>query len=192
MTKKDDQRVLTELEEFASEVGQFMEYWGFKKVHGQIWCHIYLSQTPLDAAELMRRLRISKALVSISLKELLDFAVIEEAGKSERGTRLYRAREDLGATILDTLRRRERKMMARIRTSHSLLERLDPQELQDHGVERQKVALLGMLIRLVEQSLDQMIKRQSGSVFDLLGMLSQSLAPKPLPNTSPQHPDVID
>jgi DNA-binding transcriptional regulator GbsR (MarR family) len=192
MTKKDDQRVLTELEEFASEVGQFMEYWGFKKVHGQIWCHIYLSQTPLDAAELMRRLRISKALVSISLKELLDFAVIEEAGKSERGTRLYKAREDLGATILDTLRRRERKMMARIRTSHSLLERLDPQELQDHGVEQKKVALLGMLIRLVEQSLDQMIKRQSGSVFDLLGMLSQSLAPQATPNTPPQYPDILD
>lgn len=174
MTKKDDTRVLTELEEFASEVGQFMEYWGFKKVHGQIWCHIYLSQQPLDAAELMRRLSISKALVSISLKELQDFAVIEEAGKSERGTRLYKPREDLGATILDTLRRRERKMMARIRTSHSLLERLEPQELQSHGIERQKVALLGMLIRLVEQSLDQMIKKQNGSVFELLGMLSQS------------------
>jgi DNA-binding transcriptional regulator GbsR (MarR family) len=190
MTKKDDQRVLTELEEFASEVGQFMEYWGFKKVHGQIWCHIYLSQKPLDAAELMRRLRISKALVSISLKELLDFAVIEEAGKSERGTRLYKAREDLGATILDTLRRRERKMMARIRSSHSLLERLDPQELEEHGVEQKKVALLGMLIRIVEQSLDQMIKRQSGSVFDLIGMLSQSFAPPMPPNPPPQEPGI--
>jgi hypothetical protein len=83
-------------------------------------------------------------------------------------------------------------MMARIRTSHSLLERLDPQELQDHGVERQKVALLGMLIRIVEQSLDQMIKRQSGSVFDLLGMLSQSLAPQTTPNTPPQQPDILD
>jgi DNA-binding transcriptional regulator GbsR (MarR family) len=192
MTKKDEQRVLTELEEFASEVGQFMEYWGFKKVHGQIWCHIYLSQQALDAAELMRRLRISKALVSISLKELQDFAVIEEAGKSERGTRLYKPREDLGATILDTLRRRERKMMARIRTSHSLLERLDPMELQAHGIERPKVALLGMLIRLVEQSLDQMIKRQSGSVFDLLGMLSQSLGSS-LPLKGPyQQPDITE
>ncbi|HYX38348.1 MAG TPA: hypothetical protein VE954_35040, partial [Oligoflexus sp.] len=160
------------------------------KVHGQIWCHIYLSQSPLDAAELMRRLRISKALVSISLKELQDFAVIEDAGKSERGTRLYKPREDLGATILDTLRRRERKMMARIRTSHSLLESLEPQELQEHGIERQKVALLGMLIRIVEQSLDQMIKRQSGSVFDLLGMLSQSLVPSIPPNIPPQQPEI--
>lgn len=191
MTKKDEHRILTELEEFASEVGQFMEYWGFKKVHGQIWCHIYLSDKPLDAAELMRRLHISKALVSISLKELLDFGVIEEAGKSERGTRLYRPREDLAAMILDTLRRRERKMMARIRTSHSLLERLDPEELQQHGIERQKVALLGMLIRLVEQSLDQMIKRQNGSVFELLGILSQSLAPLSNSNSSPQPPEIM-
>ncbi len=177
MKKKEDPRILPELEEFASEVGQFMEYWGFKKVHGLIWSHIYLSQKPLDATELMRRLQISKALVSISLKELLDFAVIEEAGKSERGTRLYSAREDLGATILDTLRRRERKMMARIRTSHSLLERVETDELEFHGIEQRKVALLGMLIRLVEQSLDHMIKRQNGSVFELLAMLSQSMAP---------------
>ncbi len=190
MTKKDDQRILPELEEFASEVGQFMEYWGFKKVHGLIWSHIYLSQKSLDAAELMRRLQISKALVSISLKELLDFAVIEEDGKSERGTRLYRARDDLGATILDTLRRRERKMMARIRTSHSLLERLEADELQSHGIERQKVAMLGMLIRLVEQSLDQMIKRQSGSVFELLGMFTQSFAPAPAPKGQQQPPEL--
>jgi len=176
MKKKEDPRLLPELEEFASEVGQFMEYWGFKKVHGLIWSHIYLSQKPLDATELMRRLQISKALVSISLKELLDFAVIEEAGKSERGTRLYSAREDLGATILDTLRRRERKMMARIRTSHSLLERLEADELEFHGIAQQKVALLGMLIRLVEQSLDHMIKRQNGSVFELVGLLSQNFS----------------
>lgn len=186
MTKKDDPRILAELEEFASEVGQFMEYWGFKKVHGLIWTHIYLSKKSMDAAELMRRLSISKALVSISLKELLDFAVIEEAGKSERGTKLYRARDDLGATILDTLRRRERKMMARIRTSHSLLERLDGDELESHGIERHKVALLGMLIRLVEQSLDQMIKRQSGSVFELLGMLSMSFSPNAVSKSAEQ------
>jgi hypothetical protein len=42
----------------------------------------------------------------------------------------------------------------------------------------------------VEQSLDQMIKRQSGSVFDLIGMLSQSLAPQTPPNAPPQQPEI--
>ncbi len=175
MSKHDDEKTLPELEEFANQVGHFMEYWGFKKVHGQIWCHIYLSDHPLDAAELMHRLQISKALVSISLKELLDFGVLEEVGKSPRGTRLYKAREDLGATILDTLRRRERKMMARILAAYSLLEKLDQDELSEHGIERQKVALLGALIRLVDQGLDQIIKKQNGSIFDLMNILSKNL-----------------
>jgi DNA-binding transcriptional regulator GbsR (MarR family) len=179
MSKQDDMRVLPELEEFSNQVGTFMEYWGFKRVHGQIWSHIYLSESPLDAAGLMRKLQISKALVSISLKELLDFGVLEEAGKSARGTRLYRAREDLGATILDTLRRRERKMMSRILAASSLLEKLDDEELSRHGLERRKILFLGSLIRMVNQSLDHMIRKQGGSLFDLLSMLSQSLVTQP-------------
>lgn len=188
MSKHEEGKTLPELEEFANQVGHFMEYWGFKKVHGQIWCHIYLSDHPLDAAELMRRLQISKALVSISLKELLDFGVLEEAGKSPRGTRLYRAREDLGATILDTLRRRERKMMARILAAYSLLEKLDEEELNQHGIERQRVGLLGALIRLVDQGLDQMIKKQNGSIFDLMSLLSRNLFKTPPPNSGNYEP----
>jgi DNA-binding transcriptional regulator GbsR (MarR family) len=176
--KKDEWKNLPELEEFASQVGSFMEYWGFKKVHGQIWCHIYLSSQALDASELMKRLNISKALVSISLKELLDFEVIEEVGKSARGTRLYKAREDLRATILDTLRRRERKMMARIMGAFSLLEKLDETELQAHKIEQQRLAFLGLMIRMVDMSLDQMIKKPSGTLFDIFSMLKLPEGPK--------------
>ena len=178
MKKKEEaHKQPLELDDFANQVGHFMEYWGFKKVHGQIWCHIYLSKHPMDAAELMQRLSISKALVSISLKELLDFAVLEEAGKSPRGTRLYKARDDLGATILDTLRRRERKMMSRIFAAYSLLEKLDDEELIEHDIEKHKVHFLGAIIRLVDQSLDQMIKKQNGSIFDLMSVLAKSMGP---------------
>lgn len=179
--KKTEWKNLPELEEFASQVGSFMEYWGFKKVHGQIWCHIYLSSEALDASELMKRLGISKALVSISLKELLDFEVVEEVGKSPRGTRLYKAREDLRATILDTLRRRERKMMARIMGAFSLLEKLDGTELEAHRIEQERLAFLGMMIRMVDMSLDQIIKKPGGSLFDIFSMIN-------LPEKPTSHP----
>ncbi|MGA3762246.1 ArsR family transcriptional regulator, partial [Bacillus velezensis] len=84
-----------ELEDFAEQIGQFIEYWGFKRVHGRLWVHLMLSEAPLDASQLIRRLRVSKALVSMSLGDLLEYDVIEEAGKSARGTQLYRAREDV-------------------------------------------------------------------------------------------------
>ena len=92
-------KISPELEDLAHQIGEFMEYWGFKKVHGQIWCHLFLSSTPLDASELMSRLGISKALVSISLKELLKYEVIRESGKSDRGTRCYQATEDVMTPI---------------------------------------------------------------------------------------------
>ncbi len=176
MTKRDPQRVLPELEEFADQVGEFMEYWGFKKIHGQIWCHLYLSTDPMDAAELIRRLGISKALVSISLKDLLEFAVIEESGKSERGTRLYRARDDLAAAILETLRRRERKLMSRISAAHGLLEKVGVEELKAQGIPQDKVNQLGFLISLVDQSLNQLIRRENvsfGDLFAFFGKTSQ-------------------
>ena len=185
--KKDEWKNLPELEEFANQVGSFMEYWGFKKVHGQIWCHIYLSNEPLDASELMKRLEISKALVSISLKELLDFEVIVEVGKSARGTRLYRARDDLRATILDTLRRRERKMMSRIMGAFSLLEKLDEAELQAYKIEKARMDFLGLMIRMVDMSLDQIIKKPSGSLFDIFSMFQKPESPPSAQQDPPLH-----
>ncbi len=173
-TRRDPPKVLPELEEFAVQVGEFMEYWGFKKIHGQMWCHLYLSMDALDAAELIRRLGISKALVSISLKELLDFGVIEESGKSERGTRLYRARDDLAGAILDTLRRRERKLMAHISAAHSLLEKVESEELSAQRIPLAKVKSLGFLIGLVDRSLDQLIRREHVSFGDFFNFFSKS------------------
>ncbi len=98
---------LPELEDLADQIGEFIHYWGFKRIHGRIWTHIYLAAKPLDAADLVRQMKISKALVSISLRELIDFEVIEEVGKSSRGTHLYRANPDILKVILSVLRQRE-------------------------------------------------------------------------------------
>lgn len=54
-----------ELEDLANEVGDFICYWGFKKIHGRLWTHIYLARVPLDAGQLMQRLKVSKALISL-------------------------------------------------------------------------------------------------------------------------------
>ncbi len=162
-----------ELEDFAIQIGYFMEYWGFKKVHGQIWVHLYLSKKPLDAADLMQRLSISKALVSISLKELLDFGVIIEAGKSDKGTRIYRAFDDITKPILDTIRRRERRMLARILSSYSLLSRLDNSDYEKLNLSRKNLEYIGQFIHMVDLSLDQLIKRRWGKLSDLFKITSR-------------------
>lgn len=157
---KEFGKLSPELEDLSLQVGEFMEYWGFKKVHGQIWCHLYLSENPLDASDLMNRLKISKALVSISLKELLKYEVIEEIGKGDRGTRCYRAKDDIMSPILETLRRREQRMISRAMGSHGLLSRLDKNELKLMGVEQKRLENLGHLIKLADMSLESIIKKK--------------------------------
>jgi DNA-binding transcriptional regulator GbsR (MarR family) len=168
MVDKKQYKTPPELEDFAEQIGIFMEYWGFKKVHGQMWVHIYLSTHNLDAAELMQRLRISKALVSISLKELVDFGVIEEAGKSVKGTRTYRATGDLTKPIIETLRRREQRMLARILSAYSLLARYEKHDCHSLGIEKSRLDYLGHLIKLVDTGLEYVIKRKWVGITELL------------------------
>ena len=84
----------SELDALAEQVGEFIQYWGFKKVHGRIWTHLWLSDHPLDAGDLGKRLQISKALVSMSIADLLEYDVIQEVGRGEQGTTLYRSNPD--------------------------------------------------------------------------------------------------
>lgn len=162
MTKPNEvnetERVIPELEDFADQIGQLIEYWGYKKIHGQVWTHIYLSKDPLDASQLMTRLQISKALVSITLKELTDYGVIYTAGKSPRGTKTYQAVEDITKPIFDTIRRRERRMVARLLTSHSLLARFSPEEMGDAGITHNRLEKLGKLIKLVDILIERIIR----------------------------------
>lgn len=113
-----------ELAELSDQIGDFLEYWGFKKIHGRIWLHLYVAQQPLDAGDLIYRLNISRALVSISITDLLEYSVIQPAGSSSAGTILYRANPELLKVITHVLRIRERKMLARIKSASLHLDEL--------------------------------------------------------------------
>ncbi len=130
-----------ELDDVVSQIGDFIEYWGFKNVHGRIWAHIFLAGCGLDANELVRRLGISKALVSMSISELTEYDVIQAGGKSERGTILYNCNPDLPHVIANVLRKRERRVLARLsaatRTLATLPRDMDGQcEVTDERIKK--------------------------------------------------------
>ena len=147
-----------ELEELADEVGDFICYWGFKKVHGRIWTHIYLANQPLDAGQLMQRLKISKALVSLSLNDLLNYDVILEGGKSSRGTQTYLANPDVLDVILNVLRRRERKMLAKAETSHRMLSSLSLEKIDRARLQPERLAALGKMIQQAQNALGSLLE----------------------------------
>lgn len=152
---------LPEMHDLAEQIGEFIHYWGFKRVHGRIWTHLYVAQKPLDAADLVRQMKISKALVSISLRELLEFEVIEEVGKSSRGTHLYRTNPDILKVILAVLRQREKRILSRIQSAQESLQRTSKDDRATHGMSDQNIAQLGQLIQNASVGLESFIALRS-------------------------------
>lgn len=152
---------MPEMEDLAEQIGEFIHYWGFKRVHGRIWTHLYLAKRPLDAADLVRQMKISKALVSISLRELLEYEVIEEVGKSPKGTHLYRTNPDILKVILSVLRQREKRIIARIQAAQNSLERTSLADREAHGMSDESLKMLGELISKASIGLESFIAFKS-------------------------------
>lgn len=146
-----------ELEELSEQIGNFIEYWGFKRIHGRIWTQLYLSRQPLSAGELIRRLKVSKALISMSLTDLLEYEVVREVGKGERGTLLYEANPDLMGVIMNVLRTRERRMISRILVAHKHLKALKAGDRQAFSIDDERLERMGELIQTADEVLESAI-----------------------------------
>ncbi len=159
-----------ELDEVANRVGEFIQYWGFKKIHGKIWTHLFLSDIPLDATTLVKRLRVSKALVSFSIHDLLDYNVIREVARGRGRTVLYEASPDVTGVILNVLRLRERKMMTHVESSTVQLERSTSGVIQEMKLSPKKIANMREMVESSQQVLDFIISAgaQNRDMFNML------------------------
>lgn len=147
-----------EMQDLSEQIGEFMYYWGFKRIHGKMWTHLYLAKEPLDAADLVKQMKISKALVSISLRELMDYEVIQMDGKSSRGTQLYKVNSDLMSVILSVLRQREKRMLSRVEAAHQNMLRISETETAQMGIDPSKLVQLGDLVQKATGALDGFIE----------------------------------
>lgn len=153
----NDQRPCPELEDVVNRIGEFIEYWGFKNVHGRIWAHLFLAGRPLDSHCLTARAGISKALLSMSLNELLDYDVIQTVGKSKSGAFLYDTNQDLATVIAGVLRKRERRMLSGLSSASQSLSSL-PFELQGEcTVNRERAEKLRDFVSTAESTLESLL-----------------------------------
>lgn len=157
--KSKNQSVLVppEFQELATQIGQFIEYWGFKRIHGEIWAHVYLSQDPIDATTLAKRLNVSKALISLAIKDLVDYKVIHVCGAGPRRKVLLTANEDIISVISSVLRMRERKMLATIQSSFRNLKKLSAEDKNKLNMDPERTDNLGEMISMAESTLDMLI-----------------------------------
>ncbi|MCS6838486.1 MAG: hypothetical protein NZ480_06520 [Bdellovibrionaceae bacterium] len=125
-----------ELIQLANSVGQFIQYWGFKELHGQIWCLVYLSEQPLSGQDLAHALGMSKASISLAIQELVFYEVIFPVRRGRGNTLYYQSNPHIYEVICHILKNRELKL---IHTSAQALAKLNalptscrPQLNSDH------------------------------------------------------------
>lgn len=116
-----------------------MEYWGFKKIHGRIWVHLYTSTVPLDTIELMSRLGVSKGLMSLALRDLLEYQVVINDHVGKHGSVYYRANPDLRAVITHVLRSREQKMLSDAHKAATAVKNLSSQKKDKSQLSDEKI-----------------------------------------------------
>ncbi len=128
-----------ELFDLEIVVGQFMEYWGFKRIHGRIWTHLFTSKLPLDSIELMARLKVSKGLMSLAIRDLLDYGVIKTDHVGRHGSAFYIANPDLMTVISNVLKKRELKMLSDAKKASENLMKIKPEKLKGFNLDIEKI-----------------------------------------------------
>lgn len=129
-------------------VGQVVELWGFKRVHGMIWMYLYLQGGPVGAKDIQSALGISAGLVSMSLAELSHWSVVHRQSAPGERKDYYTAEANIGRPILKVLREREAYQLGlMIDVLRAVREGLDPRESQASAVAARQ---LDALIRIGE------------------------------------------
>ena len=106
-------------EDMLNGLGQLSDYFGFSKVMGQIYCTVLLSQDPLCLDDVVDRLDVSKATVSLNLRTLEHLGIVRQVYTSDRSDRrkFYEAETDFWQIITNVISGRELRDVERAITT---------------------------------------------------------------------------
>jgi len=94
-----------------------------------------LHTDPLSSIELAKKLKVSKALVSLALPELLEFDVIRECARGTGRTIYYAANPNLTSAIRTVLKKRELQLIKKTHQSLKKLEKNSKNTLDSSRIE---------------------------------------------------------
>ncbi len=171
--EKNTTTVPSEVHVLADQIGDFIQYWGFRKVEGRIWTYLFLAETPLNAEQLMDRTGISKAMLSLSLAELLKYDVIRKAFPDKERHQAYLINPNVMEVIGNVLRTRERQLLGKIESSFVLAAKSSSSE-NSPSINHERLEFLGQMIKAATQLLDSLLSMQA---LDLMPFQLVQIAP---------------
>lgn len=152
----------------ADAVGGLMEFWGFKRNMGRLWCVLYLEARPLSAPELCERLSLSAGAVSMTLSELSKWGAVRKAWVPGERRDYYEPETNVWKMISRVFRERE---LAQIETSIEAFEAAEQElerrrqrrgaELREIDFASERIESLLELARIGEKLLRAMLSGES-------------------------------
>lgn len=150
-------------------VGNVIEFWGFKRNQGRVWALLYLRGEPLTAGEIERELDLSKGGVSMLLRDLERWGVIQRVRLPQDTVWRYGAENDLVRMVTHVIEEREAGFVARIRADLAEARRLAETQSGLPPDRLQRLEKMATLAEHVERALRLFIKT---SRLDVSGVLS--------------------
>jgi len=157
--------------------GAFIEYWGFKAIHGRVWTLLAIHRTPMAQTQVAEMLGVSKALVSSAVSELTAYGLVKPV--SEKRNSPYVAVIDIWPVISEVLREREWML---IETARLALEAtLEEAEIQDasglpNPFDTKRIRLLLSITETAQGFLKVLVALRLPKTADTLGRGLRSVA----------------
>ncbi|MFW6066758.1 MAG: GbsR/MarR family transcriptional regulator [Myxococcota bacterium] len=150
----------------SDAIGRLMEFWGFKRNMGRIWTILFLSEAPLSAKELQERLRLSAGSVSMTLKELQRWGVVQRVWIQGERRDYFAPEGNLWKMVSRVLNERERaeilqaieRMEEALDFLHGKARSADPVERSRAELQRERIRQLLELAHLGRRLLEALVE----------------------------------
>lgn len=119
---------LEEAEDLAIEtMGRLAEFWGFTRTMGRVYGALFLSSRPITQTDIVQRLGVSAANVSMSLNGLIRWGAVHKVFQKGSRKLHYEAEPELRKIIRNVLGTREQRELEdavrRFRDANELLKK---------------------------------------------------------------------
>ncbi len=88
-------------------VGNVIEFWGFKRNQGRVWALLFLRGEALSAGGIQEQLGLSKGAVSMLIRDLESWSVIQRTRRPDKTGWCFEANTNLMEMVVRVLSRRE-------------------------------------------------------------------------------------
>lgn len=157
----------------VNAVGTVIEFWGFKRNQGRVWGLLYLRGVALTAADVRSDLALSKGAVSMILRELETWGVIQRVRKPGSSSWHFIAEVDLMSMIGHVFREREVLVVQRVKEDLAEASRLAAlsEDIPEAMLER--LERMRMLAGLIEHALQIFLKTARLDMTEVRGIFKE-------------------